>query len=135
MPLIEVPIKPWTEYSALRKSAKFKRLADEAVKLTAQVKVLEGRRKELSLELYDLLDEALQDGEKTIEFAGATLTKRAGGEPSRFDKKKLMQVPIKCSNPKCKTENHVTVDIIEACTTHGERRPGVSIKLADDEEE
>lgn len=135
MPMIEVPLKPWTEYAELRKSKKFKALADEAVKLAAQEKVLKARRTELSLELYDLLDAALSDDEKSIEYAGAVMTKRVGGQSSRFDKKKLMTTPIPCSNPKCKTVNHVTVDLIEACTKYGERRPGVSIKLAGEEEE
>jgi hypothetical protein len=129
MPTIEVPLQSWTEIAALRKSKKFKSLADEALKLTEQEKYIKARRSELSLELYDILEANLDEQTKSIEYQGAVLTRKAGGQSSRFDKKKLMQMPIPCANPKCKTENHVTVDVIEACTTTSDRRPGVSIKL------
>jgi hypothetical protein len=134
MPTIEVPLQSWTDIPALRKSKKFTKLADRAIELARQEKVLKAARQELSLELFDILDEVLDDQTKSIAYEGATLTKRAGGQTSKFDKKKLMTMPIPCSNPKCKTDNHVTVDIIEACTKKSDRRPGVSIKLPGEEE-
>lgn len=131
MPMIEVPLKSWTDYATLRRSKKFQKLADEALKLAKAEKVLKARRAELSADLYDILDGALDDGMKTVTYNGATLTKRAGGEGNRFDKKKLMQEPIECNE--CGAENHVTVDVIEKCTTKTERRPSVSVKLAGEE--
>lgn len=135
MPMIEVPLPSWTEIAGLRKSKKFKKLADEAVELKRQEKALSARRAEIGLELYDILEEELDDTMKSVSYEGATITRKAGGKSSRFDKKKLMAMPIPCANPKCKTDNHVTVDIIEACTKYGDRRPGVSIKLPGESED
>lgn len=160
MPTIQVPLQSWTTIPELRKSRKFKRLADEGVALTIVGKLLKARRSEISLEMYDQLDETLDEQTRSIEFDGLTmskadvlklidkllpedvdvasamLTRKAGGPNYRFDQKLLMQTPIPCSNPRCKTVNHVTVDIIEACKKRGEdRRPSVSIKLAGDTED
>lgn len=162
MPLIEVPTPSWSTLPTLKRSKKFKRLADEALALTWLAKFVEARRKELSIELYDVTAGALPEGIKTLTYDdaeidrdrlmeildalvpedsvfdvihAATMTAKAGGPSSRFNPKKLLATPIPCSNPKCKTENFVTVDVIEACTKHGERRAGVTIKLAGEEEE
>lgn len=136
MPTIEVPLKPWIEIPALRKSKKFQKLADEMVELTEQVKMLEARRAELSLEQYDILNEALDDDTKSIEYRGYRLTRRAPGKVGRFDVKKLMKRPIPCI--KCKTANHVTADVVDECKTFSDVRPGVSvtaIKREDDDDE
>lgn len=133
MPMVEVPLQKWSDIPALRKSKKFRQLANEALELKREQKQLEARRSELSLDLFEILDEALPTGVKSIDYEGAMLTKRASGKWSRFDKKKLMETPIPCSNPKCKADNHVTADIVEACTKTGESRPGVSVKLPGEE--
>ena len=156
MPMIKVPIPTWTQYPTLKKSARFKRLADEAAALARVEKIIKARRSELSMELYERLADALPDEIKTIEvvpremghddivkilgelipddveIGKASLTKRAAGESSRFDKKRLMQEPIECNE--CGAENHVTVDVIERCTVKGERSAGVSIKFTDEGE-
>lgn len=160
MPLIEVPLQSWHDIPVLKRSKKFAKRSDEALALSYLSKLIEARRQELSIELYDALEEGLGEEVKSVAYApvddinrtkildivnelvpddedfsvtGAVMTRKAAGKSSKFDKKKLMQMPIPCSNPKCKAENHVTVDIIEACTTTTERRAGVSIKLAGEE--
>lgn len=162
MPLVKVPSPLWSEITGLKNSKKFKRFADEATALTWLSKLVKARREELSIELYDMIGSRLPDGVKSLEFNdaeidrdrlmeivealvpdtddfdiihAATMTAKASGASSRFDKKKLLATPIKCSNPKCKTENFVTTDVVEACTSHGERRAGVSITLAGEAEE
>lgn len=160
MPVVEIPVPSWSDVPTLRKSKKFKRLADEALALTWLMKLVAARRSELSLELYDTLDGQIPHGLKSLEFNDAeidreklmeivdklipdddefeiihagTMTAKAGGPSSKFNKKKLVSTPIPCLG--CGVENFVTTDIIEACTTHGERRAGVSIKLAGESEE
>ena len=135
MPTIEVPLQSWKEISNLRKSKKFAKLASEAATLARQEKFIRARRQELSLELYDILNESLDSEVKSIEYEGVRLTKIDGGETSRFNKKKLMTIPIPCANPKCKAVNHVTSDVIDECTDRGTRRPSVSVTPIDDGED
>lgn len=155
MPIVEVPLQSWKEVAGLRKSKKFRRLGDEALALSKLAKIIKARREELSLELYDPLEETLPDQIKTVRYDGAkidrqmlidivrqllpenlfiasgTMTKKVGGETKKLNQKQLMATPIPCSNPKCKADNYVTADIIELCTKKGTSRAGVSIKLDD----
>lgn len=154
MPTIEVPLKPYTAYPSLKSSKKFKRLADEATRLAKQAKFIEARRSELSLELYELLDDALDEQTKSIAYPvacmnedcpqaregdhthDATFTKKRGGPNVRFSKELAFEYPIACANPKCKTVNHFTAEAYKACQKRGDdRRDGVSIKLPGDVED
>ena len=160
MPLVEVPTPSWTDIPTLKRSKRFKRLGDEALALAWFAKLIKARREELSQELYDTVEGQLPEGMKSLQYDGAeidrdrlmeivdalvpddedfeivhagTMTAKAGGPSSRFDKKKLCATPVEC--PGCGADVFVTTDVIEACTKHGERRAGVSIKLVGETEE
>jgi hypothetical protein len=158
MPTIQVPLKSWTEIQALKKSKRFKKLSDEALALAVVEKIVKARRSEISLELYDFLEDTIPDGAKSIDYdhaelnidgllaavttlienavdedaviERAMLTAKAGGPSKSLDKALLFSYPIPCANPKCKTVNHFPADAYAECQKSGEdRRPGVSVKL------
>ena len=126
MPTIQVPLLDWSDYTPLAKNSKqFKRLADQLVTLSEQAKIIEQQQGEIRQQLYPLL-KPLGDI-KSVRYGEVRLERQDEGETTRFDKGKLMQQPIPCANPKCKTVNHVTPDVMERCMSYGKRKATVKV--------
>lgn len=131
MPTITVPLTDWSD-TDLRKSKKFKSIANELIALKQQSDLIEARQSELRREMYPVLDGGLDSATKSVAYEGYRLTKIDAGQSTRFSKDKLMQRPIRCS--KCKTVNHVTPVDIEACEEKVARKATVQVaKLKDGE--
>lgn len=142
MPMINVPLTPWTDIPKLKRSKLWARLAAEEASLRKQEERIKIRRAELKLELYDVMSSALPEGVKSVEYdytftdpeTGETateplqFTKLDGSTTTSFKKEKLLEIPIPCTNPKCKAVMSIDADMIESCVEHGVSKPTVRVE-------
>lgn len=142
MPTVNVPLTLWSDIPALKRSKAWQRLAKEEAQLSAEAKRIKARRDELKLELYDELKDRLPEDVKSVRYdytyvdpeteEEVTLplqfTAVGAGKSRSFKVERLLTVPIVCSNPKCRTENHITADEIEECYEESPRKPTVRVE-------
>lgn len=143
MPTITTPLTLATAIPALKKSKRWSMLASEEAELALLTKRVQARRAELKLELYDLLDGALPEDTKSVQYdytytdedtgeehtTSFQFTKLAGGTESKtFKKERLLTIPIPCPRKGCKGIAHVDTDMLESCVEYGQpSKPTVSV--------
>lgn len=108
MPIVKTPLRPYTDFPALKKKRERALLA-ERVNLYEQQKTIRERLDELNFELFGELRSVLPEDVKSVEFDGYQVT-TLSYEPRRtFDAKLAVTQTFKCPCSKCSGKEKITL--------------------------
>jgi hypothetical protein len=126
MPYIQVPIPSHTEFRAL-KSARFRKLADEAIELKQQIEAYRSKYTTVAEQLQvELLSADLPPDVKTIDYNGAQMGVVFRRGSKKLDKKKLAVSLM---------EIGVNPAIIDECSTETAGSQSLRLVLPGEEED
>jgi hypothetical protein len=132
MPVVKVPLHPYTDYPALRKRRK---LLEERVALYLQQQAVKTRLDVLNFELFGDLRSALPADVKSVEveFEGDDyqVTTLSGGARRTFDREAAVTTAFKCPCRACKGKEKITIPakVLDGCYKTGkESKPTISVR-------